>query len=590
MFSGALALASLLFSAGASAAPKGRAGLIVELRDDVSTKDLSEKQRSVRARADRVLKRLGENVSLHRRYQNLPMLVLELHSEAAKEALYKSDDVVAIHENQAFERSLVQSLTQIGQATAAARGATSQGVTVAVFDTGANYLHADLGACSAPGQPSTCKVIHAQDFAPDDGALDDHGHGSNVSAIVAGVAPGARIAALDVFDLDGYAYFEDILAAVDWVLNNQALYSIRAINMSLGNGGRYTSPCSLSPFTSVAASLKNAGVLVVASAGNSGFTDGIGHPACVPGVVSVGAVYEGSYPSLAYSRCTDATSARDRMTCFSNSSSAMTIVAPGAIISGGGYSMAGTSQAAPHVAGAVAVVAHFFPAFTPDQIVARLRATGVSVLDTRNGLTFPRLDLAAATAAFDPPPAGGGLSINGGNVFTRSQTVSLLITPATDAGGIGGICLSNSETCTTWLRPVTSMHWYLTAGTGPKTVRVWYRDNAGNVSAPLSTSINLDLDLPNAPAVVATPGAAQMRLTWSGGTDATSGIGWYKVVFSTTAPPADRCTTGTQILYALTASMTHRSLVPGQTYYYRVCPIDRAGNIGAGAVTSAVSN
>jgi hypothetical protein len=52
-----------------------------------------------------------------------------------------------------------------------------------VLDTGVNYLHSDFG-CTAVNTPSsTCRVVYSFDSAPDDGTLDDDGHGSNVSAL-----------------------------------------------------------------------------------------------------------------------------------------------------------------------------------------------------------------------------------------------------------------------------------------------------------------------------------------------------------------------------------------------------------------------
>jgi uncharacterized repeat protein (TIGR01451 family) len=63
--------------------------------------------------------------------------------------------------------------------------------------------------------------------------------------------------------------------------------------------------------------------------------------------------------------------------------------------------MFGTSQASPHVAGAVAVMRAAYPADSLDQSIARLTSSGVSVTDSRNGFTFPRLNLLAAVS----PPA-----------------------------------------------------------------------------------------------------------------------------------------------------------------------------------------
>ena len=92
------------------------------------------------------------------------------------------------------------------------------------------------------GQPADCRVVAVADFAPQDNKLDDDGHGTNVAAIVGGVAPGTDLIGLDVFRSNGYAYTSEVVAAIDWVIENQAEYNIVALNMSLG-GGSYTAEC-----------------------------------------------------------------------------------------------------------------------------------------------------------------------------------------------------------------------------------------------------------------------------------------------------------------------------------------------------------
>jgi len=100
---------------------------------------------------------------------------------------------------------------------------------------GTDYRVADLGACTAPNKPAaTCRVLAARDVSPDDNALDDNGHGTNVASIVAQAAPGVKIVALDVFRLEGgswYGYDSDLLAAFDWVIANKDAYSICTINL-----------------------------------------------------------------------------------------------------------------------------------------------------------------------------------------------------------------------------------------------------------------------------------------------------------------------------------------------------------------------
>ena len=88
---------------------------------------------------------------------------------------------------------------------------------------------------------STCRVVYSFDSAPDDGTLDDDGHGSNVSAIVSKVATKTKIIGIDVFrkvrsqgKWVSTAYDSDILAGINWAVNNAQTYNIKAVNLSLG--------------------------------------------------------------------------------------------------------------------------------------------------------------------------------------------------------------------------------------------------------------------------------------------------------------------------------------------------------------------
>ncbi|MEQ1568521.1 MAG: S8 family serine peptidase [Myxococcota bacterium] len=334
-------------------------------------------------------------VEVVRAYAHMPLVAVRVHSFADADALVSHPDLVRLDPEQAYEAALTQSLPLIGQPATAAAGRTGAGTSVAVLDTGANYAVADLGSCTAVGVPATCRVAYAQDFAPSDGVLDSGGHGTNVSAIVASVAPGTDILALDVFN-GASAWSTDIIAAIDWVIANQALYDIAAINMSLG-AGSYASPC-VDAFSTAITNAKAAGVAVVVASGNNAYTSSIASPACNSAAFSVGAVYDSAMGGIGWSACSDSTTAADKVTCFSNSASFLDILAPGALIVAGTYTMGGTSQASPHVAGAMAVLRAADAEATVDELQLQLQSTGVSVTDTRNGLTFPRLDLEAATS------------------------------------------------------------------------------------------------------------------------------------------------------------------------------------------------
>ena len=253
-----------------------------------------------------------------------------------------------------------------------------QGMTVAVIDTGIDYTHLDLGGCFGTG----CKVIGGVDlYNGDADPLDDNGHGTHCAGIVAadgtatGVAPGASLYALKVLNAYGSGSISTIIAGIERAADpdqdpatNDA---VDIISMSLGIPGSPEDPWSLAVNAAV-----EQGILVAVSGGNSGpeyFT--VEMPGVARLATSVGA-----------------TDKLDQIASFSSRGPIPgydgwlkpDIVAPGVdIIStylGGLYASAsGTSMAAPHVAGAAALVKQMHPEWTAEQIQASLMNTAVDL-------------------------------------------------------------------------------------------------------------------------------------------------------------------------------------------------------------------
>lgn len=325
----------------------------------------------------------------------------------------------------------------IGADTAAEYGYTGQGYTVAVIDTGVDYRHPALAG----------SYVGGWDFVDNDAdPMDLNGHGTHVAGIIAssnagylGVAPDVQIVALRVLDANGFGTYGSVLAALQWVERNRAQYNIVAVNMSLGSGNHVANPYDFLESTLV--SLKNAGVTVVAASGNSFYSNnsrqGLGYPAISPNVISVGAVWSANFGSVAWaSGARDFSTGADRITSFTQRSSALDLVAPGAFITStylnGGYaSMAGTSMASPVVAAAVVIVHQALTASgqaalaTPDGILSILKASGKSVIDgddehdnvVNTGLSFKRVDLGAAIEYVE---------VNSSREFVRSLYVDIL--------------------------------------------------------------------------------------------------------------------------------------------------------------------
>jgi uncharacterized repeat protein (TIGR01451 family) len=280
---------------------------------------------------------------------------------------------------------------------------------------------------------------------------------------------------------------------MNWAISNKSTYNIVALNMSLGDGTRNTAPCQAgNAFYTPVTNAVNAGITVVAAAGNDTYTNGLNKPACTPGIISVGAVYDSDlsnqgYPGITWGTlCTDSTTAADKITCFSDSASFLTMLAPGALITAAGITDGGTSQASPHVAGTVAVLRSAFPLESLNQTQARLTGSGTLITDPRNGITKPRLNLLeAARPANDAFANRVALNGNSGN----TSGISLLATKETGEPNHA----ANSGGHSIWWKLTTSAAGQLSVNThlsGFDTLLAAYSGNSVSTLTPIVANDN----------------------------------------------------------------------------------------------------
>jgi subtilisin family serine protease len=151
------------------------------------------------------------------------------------------------------------------------------GVGIAVVDSGIDGGHESFQGGGLLGGGS--RVVASRDFTGEGRTDDPYGHGTHVASIAAGsgdasdgaytgVAPRAKLLNLRVLNAEGRGTVSGVLAALDWALTYRALYNIRVVNLSLGTPA--ADPYWADPLCQAVRRLSDAGVVVVAAAGNNG--------------------------------------------------------------------------------------------------------------------------------------------------------------------------------------------------------------------------------------------------------------------------------------------------------------------------------
>jgi len=262
---------------------------------------------------------------------------------------------------------------------------TGAGVKVAILDTGVGP-HPDL------------TIVDGFNALP--GGIfyhDDHGHGTHMAGIIAaranglgiiGAAPQASVVAVKVLDASGRGYLSDLIHGLQWIYNNQSQKQLRLVNMSLG-----FSEDSL-PLQRAIHHLYERGIIMVASSGNScsdspGQEEGGGdedewETVCDAPQTTV--KYPARYAEILAVTATDFD---NQITDYSLAGLEVDIAAPGGVATGarilsthlgGGYGYgSGTSQAAAHVTGALALKLQHQPQIYVGRVPELLQQTATNL-------------------------------------------------------------------------------------------------------------------------------------------------------------------------------------------------------------------
>jgi subtilisin family serine protease len=488
----------------------GSVKIIVQIRAPftpesvLQEKDMHEQRNATARVQEQVISELenkGHKPGRVYKYKYTPYIAMTVDTDIL-DALLSSPDVIGVEEDMLVSSTLNWSVPRIGATELHESNVKGTGIVVAILDSGVDKTHLFLNgsvvseACystndQAQNSSSLCpggveESTAAGSAMPCGGTYssDACGHGTHVAGIAAGrsgvngspgpgVAPESNIIAIQAFSRFGSsisAWNSDILKGLERVYELRNTYTIASVNMSLG-GGQYNAYCDTSPLKGAIDNLRAAGIATVIASGNNGWCGSMGAPACISSAISVGA--------------TDSTSS-DPVSYYSNSATFLSLLAPGSTISssipGGGYAdKDGTSMAAPHVAGAWALMKQAYPAATVDEILDTLTSTGPSVTDTKQGCTsftkkrinvndaYARMSSSASlalsktgvgTGTVTSVPSGIDCGEDCGGLFLKGIPVRLIATadPGTEFGGWSGGGCSGTGDCSITITATTSVN------------------------------------------------------------------------------------------------------------------------------------
>jgi subtilisin family serine protease len=440
-------------------------------------------------------------------------------SAQAAEALLRNPNVLRVEASRTF-RSTAESanngffrIDADDTYYAGDRGETAGGtsVRIAVLDTGIDVDHADLAPNLDVASSISC-------IAGEPSIQDGQGHGTHVSGIAAaasqgdgivGVASEASIVSAKVLDSTGYGTDAEVLCGFDHIAGLHASDNVpTVINLSLGEAHAVESGCSSSALHQAICNLTDAGVVIVAAAGNNAADASNFYPAAYPETIAVSA-----FSALNGTPGNDGCEffldvwyqCDDELANFTNYGAVIDVTAPGVRVQSttfdGSWGLnSGTSMAAPFASGVAALVLAADPTLSPNAVRSIMQTTGecpdgstagaatctghgdwqitdglYSAYNEPDGIPEPLIDAAAAVAAASTtspdttPPVVTITTPPDGATYTVGDVVLADYT-CTDAD-------SGISTCTGDVADGAAID---TATPGDKTFTVVGTDNATN--------------------------------------------------------------------------------------------------------------
>lgn len=333
--------------------------------------------------------------------------VVEVPEEFVSQ-LYGIEGVKAIYEDTHITAQMHEARKVVKADYVTRDGATGKGLSVAILDTGV----APVSDLTLPHN----RIVAFKDFIGNKTVpYDDNGHGTHVAGIACGngykskgkykgIAPESNIVAVKILDGSGKGNATNVLAGLQWILENQKKYNIKVANLSIGTediGNK-------DPLIRAVETCWDRGITMIVAAGNNGPRKGsITSPGISRKVITVGSSDDENTVTIWGSSTQNFSGRGPTSECIKKPD----VVAPGAnIVScksptyrnkdelnkvvGEDYlKLSGTSMSTPIVSGGIALLLSKFPNMKPDEVKLKLKSSTIDLNYNHNKQGWGLIDL-----------------------------------------------------------------------------------------------------------------------------------------------------------------------------------------------------
>ncbi len=351
---------------------------------------------------------LNETITVKYELPSINSYVVELYEKDLPK-IKNLDGLKSVYENTRITAQMDNARKILKADFAEKEGYTGKDVTIAFLDTGI----APLKDFTFPND----RIIYFKDFVNNkNDPYDDNGHGTHVAGICAGngtlsngkykgIAPMANIISLKTLNDKGSGNSSDVLAGIQWIIDNSKKYNIKIANLSIGTEPQNSDD----PLVKAVERAWDLGIIITTAAGNNGPKSGtITSPGTSKKVITVGTANDNNFVNISGTSVINFSGRGPTKECIIKPD----VLAPGTdiiscmtptpykgekeeihCVDKNYMKLSGTSMSTPMITGAIALMLEKYPQMTPDDIKYALKCCAVDLNYPQNRQGWGMIDI-----------------------------------------------------------------------------------------------------------------------------------------------------------------------------------------------------